>query len=112
MARVAIVIVTYNSAAEIGGCLDALAGLPDVEILVVDNASTMALRRCAGRSAAAFVCSPTTANRGFAGAVNQGVRASTAPLVLLLNPDAHPARLSALAGRVPRSADRGCGRAC
>ena len=41
MARVAIVIVTFNSAAEIGGCLDALSGLSgnDVEVLVVDNAS-------------------------------------------------------------------------
>ena len=42
MARVAIVIVTWNSAAEIGRCLDALAGLPGdgIEVVVVDNASS------------------------------------------------------------------------
>ena len=39
MARVAIVIVAYNSASEIGGCLDALQDLSEVEVLVVDNAS-------------------------------------------------------------------------
>jgi N-acetylglucosaminyl-diphospho-decaprenol L-rhamnosyltransferase len=42
MARVAVVIVTYTSAGEIGGCIDALTALPpsDTEIVVVDNAST------------------------------------------------------------------------
>jgi hypothetical protein len=35
-----------------------------------------------------LIANPT--NAGFAAAVNQGVRATTAPLVLLLNPDAHP----------------------
>jgi GT2 family glycosyltransferase len=37
-------------------------------------------------------------NRGFAGGVNQGVAAASAPLILLLNPDAHlAAGLSAMA---------------
>ena len=39
MPRVAIVVVTYNSASVIGSCLDSLANLPDTEILVIDNAS-------------------------------------------------------------------------
>lgn len=89
MPRVAIVIVTYNSAAEIGGCLDALAALSpgEAEIVVVDNASadaTPSLVRDRGISIAANV-----SNAGFAAALNQGVRATTAPLVLSLNPDAH-----------------------
>ncbi len=88
MPRVAIVIVTYNSAAEIGGCLEALKGLDEVEVLVVDNASTDGTREEVAGRCFRLIANPT--NAGFAAAVNQGVRATTAPLVLLLNPDAHP----------------------
>jgi N-acetylglucosaminyl-diphospho-decaprenol L-rhamnosyltransferase len=92
MPRVAIVIVTYNSASEIGRCLDALASLSEaeVEILVVDNASAdhspeeVVARRSRGNLR--LIANPE--NAGFAAALNQGVRASTAPLILSLNPDA------------------------
>ncbi len=92
MPRVAIVIVTYNSAAEIGACLDALRSLGDeeepyAEILVVDNASTDATRDEVSGRGVRLIANPN--NAGFAAAVNQGVLATTAPLVLLLNPDAH-----------------------
>jgi GT2 family glycosyltransferase len=87
MARVAILIVTYNSDQEIGACLDALSGLPDVEILVVDNASEDSSRAEAARRGVRVLAN--SGNAGFAAAVNQGVRATEAPLVLLLNPDAH-----------------------
>jgi N-acetylglucosaminyl-diphospho-decaprenol L-rhamnosyltransferase len=95
--RLGIVIVTYNSAAHIGACLDAClslrAELP-LEIIVVDNASRDA-------TAAEVRLRPTVRfvqneeNRGFAAAVNQGFRALDTELVLLLNPDAEP--LSGLA---------------
>src|SRR5580700_954925 len=92
MPRVAIVIVTYNSAAEIGRCLDALAGLPasEVEILVVDNASADNTREqvVARHSRHNLRLIANSTNAGFAAALNQGVRASTAPLILSLNPDA------------------------
>jgi len=87
MVRVAIVIVTYYSAREIGGCLDALRALSDVEILVVDNASADGTGVEVARRGMRLIANPD--NAGFAAAVNQGVRATTAPLVLLLNPDAH-----------------------
>jgi N-acetylglucosaminyl-diphospho-decaprenol L-rhamnosyltransferase len=87
MARVAIVIVTYNSSAEIGGCLTALKGLCDTEILVVDNASGDRTREEVAAHGARLIANPT--NAGFAAAVNQGVRATTAKIILLLNPDAH-----------------------
>ena len=87
MARVAIVVVTYNSAPEIGGCLDALSGLPDVQIVVVDNASGDATRQEVLHRGVALIANAS--NAGFAAAVNEGVRATTAPLILLLNPDAH-----------------------
>jgi N-acetylglucosaminyl-diphospho-decaprenol L-rhamnosyltransferase len=87
MACVAIVIVTWNSASEIGGCLDALKGISDVEIVVVDNASADETRTEVERRGIRLIANP--ANAGFAAAVNQGVRATTAPLLLLLNPDTH-----------------------
>ena len=95
MARVAIVIVTYNSAAEIGACLDALAGLAegDAEILVVDNASSDPTREVLARNIESNVkLIANRTNAGFAAALNQGVRATEAPLILSLNPDAHLVR--------------------
>ena len=81
----AIIVVTYQSGAEIGACLDAARGT-GAEIVVVDNGSgddtVGEVRR---RGVRLF---ENRANRGFAAAVNQGVRATTAPLLLLLNPDA------------------------
>ena len=108
MSRVAILVVTYNSAAEIGGCLDSLAGLPDIEVLVIDNASddgtaaevVAARERCSRAGGAPIRLIVNSRNAGFAGAVNQGVRATSAPLVLLLNPDAQLQHgLSALAAQ-------------
>jgi GT2 family glycosyltransferase len=100
MARVAIVVVTWNSAGEIGGCLDALAGCAGdgIEVAVVDNASGDTTREeVAARGIRPIA---NAGNTGFAAAVNQGVRATSAPLVLLLNPDARlRAGLDALAAR-------------
>ena len=85
MIEAAIVIVTHNSAEEIGPCLD--AALPTgAEVIVVDNGSLDGtLEGIRGRGAA-LIANPE--NRGFAAAVNQGVRGTRANLVLLLNPDA------------------------
>ena len=81
----AILIVTYNSAHVIGECL-AAAMATKAEILVIDNHSQ-------DRTAEVVRGFPVTLiangeNRGFAGAVNQGVRRTSAPYLLLLNPDA------------------------
>jgi len=85
MARVAIVIVTHQSADVIGPCLDSIARLPDTEIVVVDNASTDST--CGKVAATGARLIANTGNKGFAAAVNQGVQATSAPLILLLNPD-------------------------
>ncbi len=87
MARVAIVIVTYNSAAEIGGCLDALTEVADTEVVVVDNASSDGTPEVVAARGVRLIASGR--NAGFAAAVNTGVCATAAPMVLLLNPDAH-----------------------
>ncbi len=80
----AIVIVTYNSGAEIGPCLDAALAVSH-EVVVVDNASSDDTREQVWSRGARLIANPE--NRGFAAAVNQGFRATTAPFVLLLNPD-------------------------
>ena len=87
MARVAIVVVTYNSAGEIGRCLDALQSLNDIELVVVDNASSDTTRIEIVARNVRMIANPT--NAGFAAAVNQGVVSTNSPLILLLNPDAH-----------------------
>ena len=88
--RVAIVIVTYNSARDIDRALRSLADAPPAtphEILVVDNASAddTVTRVRASWPGARLIASPS--NLGFAAANNRGIRESSSELVLLLNPD-------------------------
>jgi GT2 family glycosyltransferase len=94
---VAAVVVTHNSAAEVGACLAALrehACREDgngvvTEVVVVDNASSDGSCEVVAAQAPAARLIRNRSNRGFAAAVNQGVRACASPLVLLLNPDAY-----------------------
>jgi GT2 family glycosyltransferase len=89
MPRVAAVIVTHNSEAEIGRCLDALAAATrpaEIQTIVVDNASGDRTRAEIEARGVRLIANPD--NAGFAAAVNQGIRATDAPLILLLNPDA------------------------
>ena len=88
--RVAIVIVTYNSARDIDRALRSLSDPPPAtphEILVVDNASAddTVTRVRASWPAVRLIASPS--NLGFAAANNRGIRESSSELVLLLNPD-------------------------
>ena len=84
MSKIGIVIVTYNSGAEIGTCLDA-ALRTTAEIVVVDNASSDGTAGEVARRGVRFLANPT--NRGFAAAVNQGFVVLDSPYILLLNPD-------------------------
>lgn len=87
MSDTAIIIVTFNSAAHLGACLDScLRMAPEAEILVVDNASEDGtLRQAQGRPGVRWISN--SENKGFAAAVNQGVRSTEAPFLLILNPD-------------------------
>ncbi len=85
MRDVGIIIVTHNSAGEIGPCLDAAAAT-GANVLVVDNASQDGTRAEVERHGSRLIAN--SRNLGFAAAVNQGVRALRTPLLLLLNPDA------------------------
>jgi GT2 family glycosyltransferase len=85
MSDIGIIIVTYNSAAEIGECLDA-ALASGAEIVVVDNASVDRTIAEVARRGVRLIANAE--NRGFAGAVNQGFAELKSRYVLLLNPDA------------------------
>jgi N-acetylglucosaminyl-diphospho-decaprenol L-rhamnosyltransferase len=87
----AVVVVNYNTGQYLSRCLASAqeaAGDARLEMVVVDNDSRD------GSAARALQENPrarliqNASNRGFAAAVNQGIRATTAPYVLLLNPDA------------------------
>jgi GT2 family glycosyltransferase len=83
-----VVIVNYNSGSYLARCIPSLLGQSSerVEIIVVDNASTDA-------SLAILQTYPEVrlirncANRGFAAAQNQGIRASSGSYVMALNFD-------------------------
>jgi GT2 family glycosyltransferase len=85
MSDIGIIIVTYNSEAEIGACLDA-AIRSGAEIVVVDNASADQTVAAVARRGVRLIAN--SENRGFAAAVNQGFAVLNCPYVLLLNPDA------------------------
>src|SRR5215469_5102384 len=85
MPSIGIIIVTYNSAAVIGACLDA-ALTSGAEIVVVDNASSD--DTCAEVARRSVRLIANSANLGFAAAVNQGFRVLNCANILLLNPDA------------------------
>lgn len=82
--EIGIIIVTYNSASEIGACLDA-AAQSGAEILVVDNASSDATLAEVSSRNVRFIANKT--NRGFAAAINQGVSALNCSYIVFLNPD-------------------------
>jgi N-acetylglucosaminyl-diphospho-decaprenol L-rhamnosyltransferase len=88
-ADLAIVIVTYNSSHVIGDLLDSLPAALDgitADVIVVDNGSADGTADLAGARGDCRVV--RSANVGYAGGINRGVReASPADAILVLNPD-------------------------
>ncbi|MCU6709204.1 glycosyltransferase family 2 protein [Paenibacillus sp. J5C_2022] len=88
---VSVCIVTYNSAKDIGACLEAVSmqTIP-VSIVIVDNASadrTLEAIREHQSAALPINLIRNTVNNGFAGGQNQAIRATDSDYVLVLNPD-------------------------
>jgi N-acetylglucosaminyl-diphospho-decaprenol L-rhamnosyltransferase len=83
---IGVVIVTWNSEAEIGPCLQALQRWHDGDVLVVDNASKDHTCQMVQRFPNARLLAETE-NHGFAGGVNRGVAAVSGDYILILNPD-------------------------
>jgi len=89
----AIIVVSHNHAGTLSACLDAVSALepPPDEIVVIDNASTDGSDGVAeARSDADLRLIREGSNTGFAAAVNHGLAETSAPWILLLNPDCAP----------------------
>jgi len=84
--KLSIVVVTWNSAADIEACVDSINFGSEFEVIVVDNASSDATRDKLSRYHHLKLV-VNTSNRGYARANNQGIKLATGEYVLLLNPD-------------------------
>jgi GT2 family glycosyltransferase len=82
--RLDVVVVTYESAADLPACLGALPA--EASVVVVDNASGDRSAELAEEHGALVV--RNLRNRGFAAAANQGAALGRADRILFLNPDA------------------------
>ena len=90
MPRLSIIIVTYNSRADLDRCLESLTAHPpavDHEVVVIDNASGDGTAQHARTRWPAVHVLDAGGNLGFAKANNLGIRQTFGELVLLLNPD-------------------------
>ncbi|MGB5294324.1 MAG: glycosyltransferase family 2 protein [Thermoanaerobaculia bacterium] len=93
--KVAVCIVTHNSADDVRGCLESVGALQyrPLELVVVDCASTddsvAAIRRHMPPKLH-LAHRVLDENVGFAGGMNEAISQTEAPLVLTLNSDARP----------------------
>ena len=89
----AVVVVCHDSAGEVGATLAALGAQlrTSDEVVVVDNASRDGTTDAVRAAAPQATVVESKENLGFAGGCHVGARATRAPLVLFLNPDAVPA---------------------
>jgi GT2 family glycosyltransferase len=84
---VSLIVVTYNSAAELPGFFAALAGTtyPHYEVIVVDNASSDSTVADLAAYPATTIASP--ANLGFGRGCNLGAQMARGAYLVFLNPD-------------------------
>ena len=108
---IAVVVVSYQSAATLDECLARLRGAHDVvQIRVVDNASDdgslgIVQRHALADARVRFIANPD--NPGFASACNQGARECRMPWLAFINPDlmVEPDTLAELRSRAERLGD-------
>ena len=95
MKHLSIIIVTYNSEKDIFDCVDSIkkyADIPlsEIELIIVDNNSVNAdamfgkLKHQWGDD---IILIKNTHNGGYGQGNNVGIRASSAPILLIMNPD-------------------------
>jgi len=87
--RVAVLIVNYRAYDALDRCLASLRPFTseDDEVVVVDWESDAELREALAVKYPWARFLPSSANHGFSVGVNQAASATTAPILLLLNPD-------------------------
>lgn len=86
-AVISTIMVNYNAGKLLRHCVDSLMLCPlEIEIIVVDNASTDgSLEALQGLPGVQIIKNPV--NVGFAAACNHGADVASAPFLLFLNPD-------------------------
>lgn len=98
--RATVIVLAYNSAPFLQGCLDELARSRDVEleIIFVDNASHDDSHAIASRHPAVTHAIRSEANLGYSGGNNLALPHATAPYLVFVNPDCRvtPGALRAL----------------
>jgi GT2 family glycosyltransferase len=89
MAKSTVVIPNFNGIKYIEACLESVyAGtIKNVEVIVVDNASTDGSMELVRDKFPQVELIVNSENTGFSHAVNQGIRLSSTPYVILLNND-------------------------
>lgn len=80
-----MIVVTHQSAPVLEPCLERLAGRDDIELIVVDNASTDGSAAIARRATPQVLVQER--NLGLAVAANAGARVARADRLCFLNPD-------------------------
>jgi GT2 family glycosyltransferase len=88
--QIAAILVNYNAGAELRHALQSIAGElggRDWEAIVVDNASSDGSEAIAAEFAPRVRLVRNVENVGFGRGVNQGLAATVAPRVLIMNPD-------------------------
>jgi GT2 family glycosyltransferase len=90
-APLSIVVVSFNSADYLPACLGSLQQAPrweeELELFVVDNASSDGSADLVARDFPRARLLRNTENVGYARAVNQGIAATSGRYVLVMNPD-------------------------
>jgi N-acetylglucosaminyl-diphospho-decaprenol L-rhamnosyltransferase len=81
-----VVVVSYNSRAHLRQCVEPLAGILDIRVIVADNASPDGSLEAIADLPVTML--PLERNGGFSYGCNRGWRSGDSPYVLFLNPDA------------------------
>ena len=90
LAQISVIIVNYNAQYFIKNCIGSIlrsAGVPDLEIIVVDNDSTDGSCELLKQSFPKLKLIRNDQNEGFSKGNNRGVAAAEGEYVLILNPD-------------------------
>lgn len=100
MTHVTVIIVSFNTRAELLSCVGEAVAIPDADVVVIDNASSDGSADAVAAQFPEVRLIRNSKNVGFAPAVNQGMVAGIGPYFLLLNSDT-----SGFATAIPKLAD-------
>lgn len=87
---ISVIVLNHNGARWLEGCLNAVLGEPDVEVIVVDNASTDGSGDLVRRHFPQVRLLALPENLGFAAGNNRGAAEARGELLAFLNNDTQP----------------------